>query len=182
MYYWSTTTFRQQCPLKLNWSFEKSIAAIVIYKRSICKIHRKQLNMRLLVANSTCKLKFVPNWNLVLFASTENTHFPAISNFCAGLGRRGHPTVPERRVHRHGPASFFKILLFFRFPWAGRDSDQSSTRTWLRSELTSLSTWTCSSRMESISCMMMGNPTKLRLANLKRPGSIGSGPPVQVNY
>ena len=162
MSYWSTTTFRKQRPLMLNWPFEKSImiAAIVIYRRSICKIHRKQFNTRLLVENRTCKVKFVPNWNLVLFASTENTHFPAISNFeIAGLGSRGHLT--DLAGGRSGrsitgpstrPSKFLLIPLFFRFPCAGRDPDQSSssTRTWLRSVLTSLSNWTCSSQLVSI--------------------------------
>ena len=139
--------------------------------------------MRLLVEISTRKLKFIPNWNLVLFASSENTvtHCPAISNFCAGAAIR--QTLPAAGAAGPSalPSKFFLILLFFRFPWADRDLDQFSTRTWLRSVLTSLLTWTCSSQLVAISGMMMGNPTKLRLANLKRPWSIGPGPSVQVN-
>ena len=111
--YWSTTTYRQQRPLTLNWPFEKSIAAIVIYKRSICKIHRKQLNTRL-ENNRTGSLKFVPNWNLVLFASTVNTYFPAISIFCAGLGRRYPSEQPELAGGRSG-GSIGMALYYYSF-------------------------------------------------------------------
>ena len=73
---------------------------------------RKQLNTRL--ENRTGSLKFVPNWNLVLFASTINTYFPAISIFCAGLGRRYPSEQPELADGRSG-GSIGMALYYYSF-------------------------------------------------------------------
>ena len=101
---WSTTTFGQQRPLTLNWPFEKSIATIVIHKLSIRKIHRKQLNTRLLVENRTCKLMI----RIKLEPGTLCFHwkysFPCNFKFLCWPGPPRPSNWPwrrpERRVHR----------------------------------------------------------------------------------
>ena len=89
---WSTTAFWQQHPLMLNWTFEKSIATIIIFKLLICKIHWKQLNTRLLVENSTCKLLICTKLDLSTLCFHWKYSFSCNFKFYAGLGSSCHPT------------------------------------------------------------------------------------------
>ena len=147
-------------------------------------MHRKQVNTWLLVENSICKLITCTK----LEHSTLSLHsgwkysFPCNLKFCAGLGSSSHLT--DLAGGRSccictAQQDFFNTCFSVSWPWPCLD--QSSTRTGLRSELTLLSTWTCSIQMVSISSFKMGNRTKLRLANSKWPDLTWSGLPVQVN-
>ena len=129
---WSTS-WRQQrfdsnvhfnFALTLNWPREKSIATIVIHKLSICKIHWKQLNTRLLVENRTCKLIIRSKLERSTLCFHWKYSFPCNFNFCAGLGSCCHPSdlAGGRSGGPIGTAQQdFLILLFFRFPWVGSD-------------------------------------------------------------
>ena len=132
------TTFRQSRPLMLNWHFEKSIATIVIQKLSICKIHWKQFNTRLLVENSTCKMIIHTKLELSTLCFHWKYSCPCKFNFCAGLGSCGHPTDLAGGRSGTSQQDCFKTI-FLRFPWVGRD--QAVTRINLQLELDSDQSW-----------------------------------------
>ena len=112
---WSAPTFRQQRPLKLNWPCEKSIATKVIYKTFGLQNASKTVEHE--------AVSWEPHIDNSYQTGTEYSLFPL----------KGGPIGTAQQD--------FLCLLFLRFPLAGRDPDQSTTRTWLRSDLTLL--WHC---------------------------------------